>query len=133
MESISVSLLIEPSILENIFITALEGGSNYWLGIQFEDLQKIQQLYSSEGVKTPSSVAIFRAVMQKGVEIPIFDIEENDLLGTISKQNIINGLQKLINDENYQYSLFNEIAGDGDADTSDACMQYFVLGEVIFG
>jgi hypothetical protein len=71
--------------------------------------------------------------MEKGCEVSILDLETDEILGVLSKTSVINGLQKLINDESYQYSLFYEINGDGDATTSDVCMQFFVMGEVIFG
>jgi len=133
MESITVNFNIEPSIIENIFVTAFEGGSNYWYNISIDDLKKIKEIYKDEEIRTPSSIAIFRAIMEKGCEISILDLETDEILGVLSKTSVINGLQKLINDESYQYSLFYEINGDGDATTSDVCMQFFVMGEVIFG
>jgi len=133
MESIIVNFNIEPSIIENIFVTAFEGGSNYWYQINQEDLKRIKNIFAHEEVRNASSINIFKAVMEHDAEIGIFDVESDDLLGTLSKKSVIVGLMKLVNDESYQFALFNEINGDGDATTSDVCMQYFVMGEVIFG
>jgi hypothetical protein len=42
------------------------------------------------------------------------------------------GLQKMV-DVGDGWALFDEIAEQGDAYSSDVCFQYMVLGEVVYG
>lgn len=125
---------VSRDVLENIFITALEGGSNYWYYINNENGRKVREAVSRE--EEPSfSMAFAKAILDKGVSVEVHDIEdmENDEpLGVINEDTIMSGLQKMIDDGD-GWALFDEIAEQGDANSSDVCFQYMALGEVIYG
>ena len=125
---------VRRDVLENIFVTALEGGSNYWYYINNENGRKVREAVSRE--EEPSfSMAFAKAILDKRISIEIHDIEdmENDEpIGVINEQTIMEGLQKMV-DVGDGWALFDEIAEQGDAESSDVCFQYMVLGEVIYG
>jgi len=125
---------VSRDVLENIFVTALEGGSNYWYYINNENGRKVREAVSRE--EEPSfSMAFAKAILDKRISIEIHDIEdmENDEpIGVINEQTIMEGLQKMV-DAGDGWALFDEIAEQGDAESSDVCFQYMVLGEVVYG
>jgi hypothetical protein len=130
--SITLKRTIDRDILENIFVTALEGGSNYWYYLS-EHAVNIIRSYVPSGVEKCLSVAIFMAI-ELGAEVPINDAEDEDeVLGELSMENIATRLQKLYDDTNYSSSLELEIQGNGDAYSSDVVFQYLVMGEIVFG
>lgn len=130
--NIELKRKINRDVLENVFVTALEGGSNYWYYLS-DDAVNIIRSYVPSGVEKCLSVAIFMAI-ELGAEVPINDAQDEDeVLGELSMQNIATRLQKLYDDDTYSSSLDLEIRGDGDAYSSDVVFQYLVMGEVVFG
>jgi hypothetical protein len=127
--TIDIKIKIERDILENIFITALEGGSNYWYYLNKENYMKAK---NSCGLGVPSE-NVFSAVYDKGIDIEIHDAEDEDeLLGTISKATLEPRLQKMV-DDGFGHALMSEINEEGDAETSDMIFQYIVMGEIVYG
>jgi len=123
---------VSRETLENIFITALEGGSNYWYYITDETLKKIRDTVP-KSADFFLSTAIFKAVMDLGVEVDIHDIEDTDeLLGVLSYKTITKRLQ-LLADSAYSWALKNELDDNGDANSSDVIFQYLVMEDVVFG
>jgi hypothetical protein len=136
---ITIQKEIPKDILENIFVTALEGGSNDWYWITDETLAKIRK-YVSRKDEAALSVAIFKAVMDHGVIVQIHDKETMDwpdgegpdLLGELNHNTIKDRLQSLANNKDYSYALDQELNETGDAATSDVVFQFLVMGECIF-
>lgn len=112
---------------EDLLVTALEGGSTYWYLL--DDISKIQDKFQRG--TTSTAEAIFKA-LKEGWSINIKDIEnEEDVLGILSMDSILEGEKKMRNEEPDHYQ---DILDEGwDADTADAWFQYVVMGEIIFG
>lgn len=133
---ITIEKEIPRDILDNVFVTALEGGSNDWYWITDDTVAKVRK-YVSRNDEAALSVAIFKAVMDHGVIVQIHDIESKDdeepqLLGSLNHNNMQDRLQKLANDKIYSYALDQELNETGDATTSDVVFQFLVMGECIF-
>lgn len=127
----NITLNISDKVIEDIFVTALEGGSNYWLEIADDSIVKAVELVPKE----PISVALYKAVMEHEVIVPVFDVEDpacEDPIGFLDCTKIKNRLDKLANDPEYRDHLFTEIQKQGDAISSDVCFQYMALGQVIY-
>jgi hypothetical protein len=125
---------VSRDVLENIFVTALEGGSNYWYYINNENGRKIREAVSRDEEQS-FSMAFAKAILDKRISIEVHDIEDmenNEPVGVINEQTIMDGLQKMV-DAGDGWALFDEIAEQGDAESSDVCFQYMVLGEVVYG
>jgi hypothetical protein len=128
---IELKRTIDRDLLENIFVTALEGGSNYWYHLSDEAVDIIRKHVPS-GADKCLSTAILKAI-EFGAVVPINDAEnEDEVLGELSMSSIATMLQKLYDDTNYSSSLDLEIQGNGDAYSSDVVFQYLVMGEVVF-
>ena len=74
---INIETKIDMQILEDIFVTALEGGSNYWLEIHNSDMKLVRQVVPKDKEEI-RSLAIYKAVCEEGLELPIFDAEDED-------------------------------------------------------
>jgi predicted nucleic acid-binding Zn-ribbon protein len=129
---ITIKRKISKDVLENIFTTALEGGSNYWYYITDEQVQKVRQAVPKS--TTPYlCLAILEAVLEHNVEVEINDSEDEDeVLGVITRDTLIERIELLANSSD-AWALENELKEDGDASSSDVVFQYIVLGEVVYG
>ena len=128
---IVISKTIPTEILENVFVTALEGGSNYWYYMPDESVAKIRKAVP-RNTNPFISLAIVKAILEHGVEVGINDAEnEEEEIGVISLKTLPERLQKLADE---QPDAFNaEMQEEGDAETSDTWMQYMTLGEIVYG
>jgi hypothetical protein len=123
---------MDRDTLENVFVTALEGGSNYWY-ILSEPAIKIIRSHVHENFDPYLSTAIVKAIMDHNAIIPINDAENPDeILGYLSKDRIDEMVNKLMADDNYSWALKNEMNEQGDAESSDIIFQYLVIGGVEF-
>ena len=123
---------MDRQILENIFVTALEGGSNYWCHINMRNHRAIRKAVSFED-DPYFSTAILKAILDHGVSVEINDAEnEDDILGVFTAETIKQRLEELANDEGLSYALEAEIDEEGDAETSDVVFQYLLFGDLIF-
>lgn len=130
---IKIEKEIPRQVLEDIFVTAIEGGSNYWYFLSDEAVAKIRKAVSVDS-EPYLSIAISKAILDFGVDVPINDAEnEDEVLGTISKETMQDRLQLLSDDAQYKYALESELNEEGDAYSSDIVFQYLSFGEVIFG
>lgn len=130
---IKITQTIPQEILENVIITALEGGSNYWYFLS-DEAMAIAKRAVPNFLDMPPSEAIAKAVLEYGATIPIHDYESTDeKLGELSEKTMTERMQKLSTDSVYSYALREEMEEDGDGSTSDVVFQYMCMGEVVFG
>ena len=123
---------MDRQLLENIFVTALEGGSNYWYEINSANHNKIRKAVPK--FDDPYfATAMLTAILDHGVEVEIHDRENPDeVLGVLSVKSIEEGLHAVDMNLDYRWALEAEQDGTGDAESSDIISQYFVIGEVWF-
>lgn len=123
---IVLKTIISREVLENIFVTAIEGGSSYWAEIPENEIEVV---YANSKNGKAFSERLLEAVYDNGVNINIYDAENpDDILGTLSKSTM---QQRL--DECPYWALRQEMDEQGDAESSDVVFQCLVMGEVIFG
>lgn len=130
---IKIETIVPREVLENVCVTALEGGSNYWYYLSDGAIKLIRSVVpKSEDAYL--STAILKAVLDHDVEVPISDAEDEDeILGYLSKKTLQERIQKLSQDDSSKWALDIEIRGEGDADSSDVVFQFMAMGEVVFG
>ena len=128
-----IKTIVPREVLENVCVTALEGGSNYWYYLSEGAVRLIRKAVPKN--EDPYlSTAILKAVLDHNVEVPIGDAEDEDeVLGYLSNKTIQERLQALSEDDSLKWALDNELRNEGDADSSDVVFQYMVMGEVVFG
>jgi len=123
---------------EDLLVTALEGGSNYWYFLN--DLKKVNDVTLSEdGVKREClSIRISNAVQEHNVEVEVHDNENNaDLLGIISVAAMDKAEQLMYDAGGHVRELVLSLCTDeefiADAEDADIWLQYVVMGELRFG
>lgn len=114
--------------LLDLFITAYEGGSSYWARLSIIFSEETQQKFNA-GL-SPSE-HIFNRMFNDNKEFRVWDAENGDLLGTISKANLKEGYRLLKAEHESHYAdILNE---NWDATTADIFMQLSVMQEIVFG
>ena len=124
---------IPRSVIENVFVTALEGGSNYWYFLNSDAIDAIRKAVP-KSVDPYLSTAISKAILDHGVEVPVSDAEdEENILGVISLKTMNERLTALANDKGAKWAFDYEMNDEGDASSSDVWFQYMTMGAVEFG
>lgn len=133
MIKINITIDVSREVLESIFITAIEGGSNYWYYLGKESLEAINNVCPKVSGMALSE-RLFSAVYDYGAKVPIYDIEdaEGEPLGILDKENFKDRLQECANSGN-MWALQDEIDERGDATSSDVVFQYLVLNDCVYG
>ena len=129
---ITINQSISREVLEDIFVTALEGGSNYWYYLPEESIKAIRKAVPKS--EDPYlSTAILKAILDHDVKVLVNDAEQEDeLIGIVSKSTIQARLQ-LLSDSNNRWALESHVREDGDASSADVVFQYLAMGEVVYG
>lgn len=127
-----VKINISREVLEDVFVTALEGGSNYWYFLPDHSIEAIRRAVPKE--EDPYlSTAILKAILDHDVKVAVNDADDEDeVIGVITKGTMQNRLQMLADSPN-KWALDAHIKEEGDADSADIVFQYITMGEVIYG
>lgn len=137
-----VSIPLEA--IEEVLVTALEGGINYWGCLDGEDIsvfhkwfeEKIEagELKRDENIHYRWMDAMFQGCPYK---IAVYDVEEDDEdeepLGYLSMENIGKGLQLAMRDYPSVYAQHFPEYDSGDVISADVLFQLMVMGDVVYG
>jgi hypothetical protein len=114
--------------IEDLFVTALEGGSNDWYYLK--NLPK-EVKYNIKERRQPAAEAIANHVINGGY-IQFFDVEdENELLGTVDMDKLLDAISLIKKD--YPDTWNNILDENADAQDADIFLQLAVMGDVSFG
>ena len=128
---IEIKRTFDKQFVEDVIVTALEGGSNYWYYLTDATVKAIKTA-TPEMNGEPLSIR-FTAALDNGLEIDIHDYEDpREKLGTISKATMGDRTQKLI-DDGYGDRLGHDEEFEGDGDDADIIFQYWVLNDIVYG
>lgn len=127
---IEFKIKISEESIQDLFVTAIEGGSNYWYFFGSNAVEKSQM--SDEDA---FSMRIWDVVMNKGELVHVHDIEDPDgmSIGMLERGLIINRLQKLIDEDIYTHAFKDLVDENMDANSADILFQYIALGDVVYG
>lgn len=122
--NVSFSVVVTPDDIDDIMVSALEGGINYWCS-KAEVVGEYLGEYGSEQIS-------------RGGILKLYNLEENKVY-ELTKEKFLKGLEKYI--KNPIYSDFLEFkdheirldTGYADADVADTIIQYALFDDVIFG
>jgi hypothetical protein len=123
---------VSREVLEDIFVTALEGGSNYWYYLPAESIIAIRKAVPKS--EDPYlSTAILKAILDHDVKIAVNDVEnEEEVIGVITRGTMQARLQ-LLSDSKERWALEAHMREEGDAGSADVVFQYLTMGEVVYG
>ena len=119
----NIEVEITNEQIENLIVSAFEGGSSYWMVYDVNPIIKDFKWNSSEYAAQ---------IINGDVEINVYDAENpDDLLGRLNTHTILTGLKTMCKD---YPTHFTDIINDNiDADTGDVFMQCAVMNDVVFG
>jgi len=118
--------MFNDQLREDLLITALEGGSNYWY-LLAEEACGIFGSYPGPA----GSEKVWQAIAD-GKTIPVNDAEEEEeVLGSINMESIKAGEEIMLKE--YPHILADILKENWDAGTADVWFQLCVMKEVVFG
>ena len=128
------------NLLEDVFVTALEGGSNYWYLLSSKAVKEIRSAVPKED-EACLSIAIAKAIIFHGKWIEIEDCEnEGTALGILSLASItesVNKISKMMfskdDPEGVGLAMMNVLREEYDAGDADIIFQYLVMGKIVYG
>lgn len=126
-----IALFMDCNIVEDQLVTAIEGGINYWGGI--DELKKwtLPKDFKKLGKDEPLSTYVSDVILAGG-SVKFFDNEDednSDLMLDLNKMVI--GFAKMAVKSPSHFS--NMISENGDAETADVYIQYCLFGEIVYG
>lgn len=126
---LQIKLKLSYERLEDVFVGALEGGSNYWYFLSDKAIDIIREKVSKDEDKYLST-AMLKAIM-RGAQVPINYAEnEDEVLGVISLLTLRDSLQKCAEE---RPDLIQAVIDENDdACTADCIFQYLVLDTIDF-
>jgi hypothetical protein len=131
-DKITIRQEVPRSVLENVFVTAIEGGSNYWYYLSNSAVKLIREAVPKEQ-EPYLAVAMLKAVLDHNVIVPINDAEDElEVVGHLSNATIQKRLNILSKDKGLKWCLEAELSGNGDAETSDVVFQFLTMGEYTY-
>jgi hypothetical protein len=120
--------LVDDERRENMLVSALEGGSNYWYWLP-EAATAIIRKHKERG--EPLSTGMWKAI-KAGETIPVHDAEdEEEKLGEINLESIKKGEALMLKQHARHFA--DLVSENSDATTADVWFQLCTLGEVTYG
>lgn len=122
---------ITLSHFEDVIVTALEGGSNYWYLLNTDEFRS--QLPEKAGTYNTLSEKISAALFNDAnFKMPVRDIEnEDEILGYCTRQSMMDAFEKTLQD---RPEIFARFMDEGyDAGDADYVFQLAVMGTITFG
>lgn len=112
----------------DILTTAFEGGINAWCP-RYEHLipgdpERIAAFRNSEGLYLKYMAPVF------GGELHIYD--DGHKLFSFTRDHLVEGLQRLLNDPDYAWVLDDDIMCNIDANVASAIIEYGIFGSVVY-
>jgi hypothetical protein len=91
---------VKREVLEDVFVTAIEGGSNYWYFLSDHAIAKIRRAVPKEEDECIST-AILKAILDHDVKVEINDADDEDeVIGVITRGTMQSRLQLLSDSPN---------------------------------
>lgn len=127
MVTVQVPVELDDQFFEDLLVTIIEGGSNYWV-----DHITINHPDGDKPKGVPGSVWAASAI-NKGGSITVFVQHEGDPFDfppeIVNKKMLVSGVQQWINTSKTP----SEALENYDADDADAILQYARFGKLVFG
>jgi hypothetical protein len=120
MPKVKVAFEVEVSVkdMEDIMVTALEGGINYWCG-------------SAKIIDNPANTEWASDVVAHGGKLELTDVEEPDEKWILDQEKLLKGFAKGMEWGNF--ATVEDLMDSHDAETADVIVQYALFDEIVFG
>ena len=113
---------ISKENINDLMVTALEGGINYWCG-------QVTVCKFPECVPIDGSIPMDEVIGEGGV-LKLYDAESNDTW-ELNKEKFLKGVEKTL--EWGGFSDVEDMMDNHDAETADVLIQYALFDNIVFG
>lgn len=120
--TVTIEVPFTEQDIENVIVTAFEGGTDYWMGL----IRKKDQ-FDAKPKDEPISTWITKLLLE-GQEVEVCDIEDRSERWVLTLQKILAGIAK-----NAKERPDNAYKENWDADDADCIIQYALFGEMVYG
>ena len=124
---VETEIVVEPQHIDDLMVTALEGGINYWCRkakiISCPRPEDLAENVAAENVLASD-------VISKGGVLEMYDAESNDKW-ELTLEKFLKGLKWYC--EKFGYTDMEDLIDNHDADTADSIVQYALFDEIVFG
>lgn len=125
---ITQEIFVTKTMLEDLIVTAIEGGSNYWYWL---DRSELDEKLPANGDLLAIRLAN-RLYDDEGFKLNVYDCEEQeDVLGVITHKSCVDSFEVL--KDKYPDVFENIVLESWDANDADCFFQVAVMGEIVFG
>lgn len=125
-----VEIELEYDMFEDIIVTALEGGSNYWYILGeikgCDEMPDLRLTWKGEAERIA-----YGLWHNKESEVCVHDVEDGEVLGTLTQDKVREGLRIACGAHMEEVSMM--MSGKYDAWTADTLFQILVMGEIVYG
>ena len=153
--TIKMEMEITADAIDEICNTALEGGSNYWLGLPEIELEKCREWFEKSKLKRNPQIhydfidaviqgydginiydsedlheAEYKADMEDDEELDLSDLEP---IGKLSMDNIKRGLQTASKKYAWAFNQHIPEYNNGDSSSADLLFQCMTLNDCVYG
>lgn len=127
--NIDAKLEFSPEDINDLIVTALEGGINYWCR---KAVKKVDPEGNWFGVAPENQDKIKYAsdLIGYGGTLVLYDAESTDKW-ELTLEKFMSGVKWYC--EKYKYTNAEDLMDNHDADTADAIVQYALFNEIVFG
>ena len=149
MKELKIEMNVSIQAIEEILVTAMEGGSNYWYFMDGEDklVKWFDEKINKGELKRDDSIhykwmdAMFQGCPHKvrildGEEAEWGDAEDYDEiepLGYLTMDTISKGLSIASKEYERFFKMHVPDYNDGDIESADVLFQLMVMGDVVYG
>jgi hypothetical protein len=131
-EPFRLAVEVSEEMVRDLLISALEGGSNYWVCIEDANGASAARYLSDVPLTADGFLIITAPSNRQGLREVRFDEKNHDMLPAfLDRKAIVRGLEVMHRDHGAHYGEM--ISGGGDATTGDVFLQCCLYGDVIFG
>lgn len=128
----TVEQSINKQLFTDIFVTAFEGGSNYWAEVNSYEFEDQLSMKPSKTVALSESIAN-ELWNNPDFSMTVYDSESDgdEILGEITHDSCQKAFKLMMETHSKHFS--NMMSENYDAETADIFFQLATMGEVVFG
>lgn len=115
--------------INDLVVTALEGGINYWCGKAIK-VRNEDNTFAGVKPEDQSKIKYASDLIGYGGKLKLVDVEDEDEAWELTLSKMLTGIQKYCEENNVAPS---DLMDNYDADTADAIVQYALFDEITFG
>lgn len=113
---ITRTIIVKEQDIDDIMVTALEGGINYWCDGVVITSNPANKEYASEAIAY-------------GGELRLYEIDGSQFL--LVRNMILRGIDKAM--DHFKYDSFEQFMDEHDATTADVVVQFALFDKIVYG